>query len=79
MRTMPGCGVLRLRAGADLNAEWKIVDYKTDAISASQMPAAATHYQAQLHFYSKQWQALLKEPVRECGLYFTHLDQYVVV
>ncbi|NQT38060.1 MAG: UvrD-helicase domain-containing protein [Planctomycetes bacterium] len=58
---------------------WVIVDYKTDAQDAARLDALVDHYRGQLLTYAEAWHAMLGETVAETGLYFTHVDRYVVV
>lgn len=56
---------------------WVIVDYKTEHISATQIPALANYYRHQLTTYAETWQRIVGQNVHETGLFFTHLGQYV--
>ena len=56
---------------------WTVVDYKTDARPASELPALVEHYRGQVETYAAFWQETTGEPVTEMGLYFTHTGQYV--
>jgi ATP-dependent helicase/nuclease subunit A len=58
---------------------WVIVDYKTDDISASDIPAAIRYYQEQLRQYARCWTAITDNSIKELGLYFTKLNRYEVV
>jgi ATP-dependent helicase/nuclease subunit A len=58
---------------------WVIVDYKTDAVPASGVGELAKHYQGQLEIYADSWQRMVSRPVRERGLYFTAVEQYLQV
>ncbi|MDX1930003.1 MAG: UvrD-helicase domain-containing protein [Pirellulaceae bacterium] len=58
---------------------WVIVDYKTDDISSSDIPAAISYYQSQLQQYSKHWTNITGNSIQELGLYFTKLNRYEVV
>lgn len=58
---------------------WVIVDYKTDARPVEYLPALVEHYEGQVRTYAKHWAEITGEPVREAGLYFTHISRYVPV
>lgn len=56
---------------------WVIVDYKTDRIAPGQLPNAAEHYRSQVATYAEIWSEIVRQPIHEFGLYFTHVDRYV--
>jgi ATP-dependent exoDNAse (exonuclease V) beta subunit len=58
---------------------WVIVDYKTDPVHKGEVAELAAHYRPQVKTYAETWQGLMKEPVKETGLYFTSVDRYEVV
>jgi ATP-dependent helicase/nuclease subunit A len=58
---------------------WVIVDYKTDRIAASHAKNAVDHYRRQVESYADAWRDMVKEPIHEIGLYFTHLDKYIAL
>jgi ATP-dependent helicase/nuclease subunit A len=58
---------------------WVIVDYKTDSPSAGGVAALVGHYRPQVRAYAEAWHKVVGEPVKEVGLYFTEVDQYVTV
>ena len=58
---------------------WVIVDYKTDDITASDIPEAIGYYRSQLQEYAKHWTAITGNSIKELGLYFTRLNRYEVV
>jgi ATP-dependent helicase/nuclease subunit A len=55
---------------------WIIVDYKTDRVTSAKVPGLVEHYAGQLRTYADVWQKTVSSPVREIGLYFTHLGLY---
>ncbi|MGI9471412.1 MAG: UvrD-helicase domain-containing protein, partial [Rubripirellula sp.] len=55
---------------------WVIVDYKSDDITAEQLPNATQYYLPQLQEYAAHWTEITGDPVVELGLYFTRIDQY---
>ena len=57
-------------------AGWVIVDYKTDDITASDIPSAIEYYRGQLTRYAEYWSQLTNHHVTEFGLYFTRLNHY---
>ncbi len=56
---------------------WVIVDYKSERVAASDIPALVTYYQPQLAAYAQVWERFLGQPVVERGLFFTHTGTYV--
>jgi ATP-dependent helicase/nuclease subunit A len=60
-------------------AGWIIVDYKSERVPASELPALVAYYRPQLEAYAAAWEAIVREPVAEKGLYFTNVGKYVVV
>jgi len=58
---------------------WVIVDYKTDAGAAGDLDQLITHYRPQLCTYGDAWKAIVGEEVRERGLLFIAVNQYVTV
>ncbi|MFT7641851.1 MAG: ATP-dependent helicase/nuclease subunit A, partial [Pirellulaceae bacterium] len=55
---------------------WVIVDYKTDDVSDSNVAEFVEYYGEQLNAYAQYWSAILGQPVKERGLYFTRLNRY---
>ncbi|MEZ6134255.1 MAG: UvrD-helicase domain-containing protein [Pirellulaceae bacterium] len=55
---------------------WVIVDYKTDDLTESDIPAAISYYCSQLAQYANHWTNTSGNPTKELGLYFTKLDCY---
>lgn len=58
---------------------WTIVDYKSDRASESGLSHLIDLYGPQVRGYSHAWSQITGEEVVEAGLYFTHLEKYVVV
>jgi ATP-dependent exoDNAse (exonuclease V) beta subunit len=58
-------------------AGWVIVDYKSERVDRSAIPALAKYYRPQLESYARVWRQIVKAPVVECGLFFTHTGEYV--
>ena len=58
---------------------WVIVDYKTDAVTPESLQGLVDHYQGQVQTYAQSWQQVVGEPVKEKGLFFTRLQEYVTV
>lgn len=58
---------------------WVIVDYKTDAVAPKAVPQLVEHYRDQVRLYREAWQSITGETVKEAGLYFTRVDEYVPV
>jgi ATP-dependent helicase/nuclease subunit A len=58
---------------------WVIVDYKTDDPSTRGLDALVEHYQGQVLLYANMWQRMAGQPIREVGLYFTHVDRYIAI
>ena len=55
---------------------WVIVDYKTDRIEGTSVKAKVEHYRPQVESYARAWARLLRQPVKEVGLFFTQLNRY---
>lgn len=68
-----------LRAVVDLAFEeadgWVLVDYKTDRVKTPEQ--LGEKYRQQMENYRAAWQAATAAPVKELGLYSTHLRRYV--
>ena len=47
-----------------------VVDFKTDRITAAQVPVRAQDYKAQIDFYSSAASAILKNKIISSQLYF---------
>lgn len=69
---------------------WVIADYKTDRLPRAVEGAAAEdreaalaaltgHYRAQVRLYTRFWEKITGETVKESGLYFTALDRWVPI
>lgn len=58
---------------------WVIVDYKTDDITETELPAAIEQYRGQLAEYARIWTATTSHTVKSTGLYFTRLNKNVSV
>lgn len=59
--------------------DWHLVDYKTNAVSKSEIESAAKQYQAQLYVYALAIEQSLGRPPREVALYFLRAgDEFVL-
>ena len=58
-------------------AGWVIVDYKSERVDASDIPALVVYYEPQVAAYAKAWEKVDGKPVVERGLFFTHTGEYV--
>jgi len=59
---------------------WVLVDYKTDTVENDEMLAdLVDYYTPQVQMYKKYWEDLAIGTVKEAGLYFTHVNRWVVV
>jgi ATP-dependent helicase/nuclease subunit A len=56
-----------------------IVDYKTDRVTPSDLPAKAEHYRPQIGLYGRAVEALTKKKVKERLLFFVRLGESVRV
>jgi len=67
---------------------WIIADYKTDRIpdavldrgvaeTKKAFEALVDHYRPQVRIYSRFWERMTGERVKEAGLYFTALEKWV--
>ena len=56
---------------------WVIVDFKTDPMNSKGVRPLAEKYGPQLLEYERAWQETTGEPVKEKGLYFTELENYI--
>jgi len=54
------------------NGEVTVVDYKTDRITAEEVPARAEQYRGQLETYAAALRRILGLPVTHCVLWFLH-------
>jgi len=52
-----------------------LVDFKTDALEASEVPARAALYEPQMKFYARALAQIYSRPVTECWLYFLGASQ----
>ena len=50
-----------------------LLDYKTDRVTAEQVPARAEHYRGQLRSYAAALERIFGLPVRHCVLWFLHV------
>ena len=57
---------------------WVIADYKTDEIERS-VQKFVDYYTPQVKIYSRFWEQLTGEPVKETGLYFTSINTWVKI
>ncbi|MGD8540505.1 MAG: UvrD-helicase domain-containing protein [Candidatus Aminicenantes bacterium] len=57
---------------------WVIADYKTDEIS-DDLQDYVDYYAPQVKLYSKYWAEITGENVKEAGLYFTSVNNWVAV
>jgi ATP-dependent helicase/nuclease subunit A len=60
-------------------AGWVIVDYKSERVADSHIPELVAYYKPQLEAYANVWEQVVGQSVVECGLFFSHTGQYVVV
>jgi ATP-dependent exoDNAse (exonuclease V) beta subunit len=60
---------------------WVIVDYKSDETGGDvdKRQQLIDYYAPQVRLYSRFWQNITKEPVKETGLYFTAVKRWVPV
>jgi ATP-dependent helicase/nuclease subunit A len=58
---------------------WVIVDYKTDIVTNSTLKSIVRKYTPQILLYTDVWKRTTKEPVKELGLYFSHIDQFMPI
>ena len=49
-----------------------VVDYKTDRVTAAQVPERAARYRGQLGAYARALVRIFRRPVRKCVLWFLH-------
>ena len=57
---------------------WVIADYKTDEVGEG-LENFVKYYGPQVELYSKYWEEITKQKVKEAGLYFTALDKWVKI
>ena len=57
---------------------WVIADYKTDE-AGEKLENFVKYYESQVKLYSKYWEEITKQKVKEAGLYFTSLEKWVKV
>jgi len=57
---------------------WVIADYKTDEVG-ERLENFVKYYGSQVELYSKYWEEITKQKVKEAGLYFTSLDKWVKI
>jgi ATP-dependent helicase/nuclease subunit A len=59
---------------------WVIADYKTDAItSPEKLQELTVYYAPQVKLYTRFWESLTGEKVKEAGMYFTSVGEWVEV
>lgn len=59
---------------------WVIADYKTNAISSpARLSELKDYYAPQVKLYKQFWESLTGEKVKEAGLYFTSVGEWVEV
>ena len=58
---------------------WVIVDYKSERVDASDIPALVIYYKPQIEAYADVWTKIVGQPVSERGLLFTHTGDYCTV
>lgn len=62
------------------NDGWVLVDYKTDTVESEEMlTELVEYYTPQVDMYKKFWEDMTKAKVYQAGLYFTHVNRWVVV
>ncbi len=57
---------------------WVIADYKTDDVGEG-LENFVKYYGSQVKLYSKYWEEITKQKVKEAGLYFTSVDKWVKI
>ncbi len=57
---------------------WVIVDYKSDRIDGN-LDKLVEYYSPQVNIYRKSWDEIAGQKVKEAGIYFTSVDQWVTV
>ncbi len=57
---------------------WIIADYKTDEIKDN-LESYVKFYAPQVRLYSKFWEDITKQKVKEAGLYFVNINNWVKV
>jgi len=57
---------------------WVIADYKTDEVE-EELEDFINYYGPQVKLYSKYWEDITKQKVKEAGLYFTSVNEWVKV
>ncbi len=60
------------------NGGWVIADYKTDEIGEG-LESYVKFYAPQVKLYSKFWEEITKQKVKEAGLYFTSVNKWVKI
>ena len=56
-----------------------MLDYKSERVEASDIPALVAYYKPQIEAYAKAWERVVGQSVVESGLFFTHVGEYVTV
>jgi ATP-dependent helicase/nuclease subunit A len=57
---------------------WVIADYKTDTVDGN-LDKLADYYRPQVELYKKSWEEMTGERVKETGLFFVGLNQWVAI
>lgn len=56
------------------------MDYKTDTVeNDEELDELVKYYTPQVEMYRRFWEDITKERVCEMGLYFTHVNRWVVI
>jgi ATP-dependent helicase/nuclease subunit A len=58
---------------------WIIADYKSDRVPEGGLDALVAHYRPQVDLYTRFWERITGEKVKETGLYFTAVDRWVSI
>jgi ATP-dependent helicase/nuclease subunit A len=61
------------------SAGWVIVDYKSERVDSSEIPALVDFYKPQLEIYAAVWEKVVRQPVVERGLLFAKSGEYRIV
>ena len=57
---------------------WIIADFKTDDVKDN-LERFVNYYAPQVKIYCKFWEDITKQPIKEAGLYFTSINQWVKI
>jgi ATP-dependent exoDNAse (exonuclease V) beta subunit len=55
------------------------LDFKTDAIQATEVDAKISVYEPQMKLYAGALSQIYRRPVSRCGLYFLHFQMAVTI